>query len=215
MPPQSLAKYNCRPNGRPSSPYLSPLINPTGNFGRAADEFSGRAFRRIANAEETLQEVGKLLHGRRYRYSFATKELVDEMMVTIPACGPALLTMLNGYCDFLVGVLSTQQSAQATVVLDLIGLILHIFYSLNCVELPEFFEDHMAEWMTRFKYLLELKENSESALKCKTRVIKNVTLYCEKYASDFTAYLPPFFTLIWSLVEQTTMDSEYDKVNFE
>lgn len=34
-------------------------------------------------------------------------------------------------------------------------LLLKIFYSLNCIDLPEFFEDHMEEFMTLFQGLLK------------------------------------------------------------
>uniref|UniRef100_A0A1D1YL62 Exportin-2 n=1 Tax=Anthurium amnicola TaxID=1678845 RepID=A0A1D1YL62_9ARAE len=38
--------------------------------------------------------------------------------------------------------------------LDSQRLCCRIFYSLNSIELPEFFEDHMQEWMTEFKAYL-------------------------------------------------------------
>jgi exportin-2 (importin alpha re-exporter) len=36
-----------------------------------------------------------------------------------------------------------------------VHLMCKIFYSLNAIDLPEFFEDHMNDWMTLFrKYLV-------------------------------------------------------------
>ncbi len=134
------------------------------------------------------------------------------MLMVIPATGPVILGMMKNYAGYLHTSIEAKDKAGESVALELIGLILHIFYSLNCVELPAFFEDSMPEWMTYFKYLLELKIDSEPVRKCKTRVIKDITLYCEKYAQDFKDYILPFFGLIYGQIELTTMESEYDKV---
>lgn len=156
-----------------------------------------------------LQTLKKLF--KKYRYSFATKELVEEMLMVIPITGPAILGMMKTYGGYLGNQIKAGDRAGEAVTLELIGLVLHIFYSLNCVELPEFFEDSMREWMVYYKALLELNYASESLLKCKTRVIKVVTLYSDKYAQDFKEYLPSFFTLIYNQIEATTIDPEYDK----
>ena len=134
------------------------------------------------------------------------------MLVVIPSSGPILLSMVKSYLTFLRDAISGNNKGGETLALELIGLILHIFYSLNCVEFPAFFEDTLVEWMTSFKEILELKRESDSLLKCKTRIIKNVTLYCEKYSQDFKDYIPSFFSLIWSQIEFTSMETEFDKV---
>ena len=134
------------------------------------------------------------------------------MLVVIPACGPVLLGMMKSYGVYLTTALDNKDKHGEALALELIGLILHIFYSLNCVEFPAFFEDTLNDWMGYFKFIMELRSESEGLRKCKTRVVKNVTLYCEKYSSDFKAYIRPFFELIWNLIELTTMDTEYDKV---
>jgi exportin-2 (importin alpha re-exporter) len=159
-----------------------------------------------------LQALKKLF--KKYRYSFATKDLVDEMLFVIPLTGPAILAIMKNYTDFLTASLASKDTQGANTALSLICLILHIFYSLNSVELPEFFEDSMNSWMFYFKSLLDLKDKSETVISCKTHVIKNITLYCEKYVADFQSYICPFFSLIWEQIEQSTMQSDYDKVTF-
>jgi hypothetical protein len=42
-----------------------------------------------------------------------------------------------------------------------IKLLLRIFYSLNCIDLPEFFEDHMNDYMTVFRKFLVMELNYE------------------------------------------------------
>lgn len=150
---------------------------------------------------------------KKYRYSFATKELVDEMLMVIPLTGPVIMSMMKTYAECLDSMVKSGDKAGEVVTLELIGLILHIFYSLNCVELPEYFEDSMNEWMTYYKYLLELNDDTDNLRKCKTRVIKVITLYCEKYSEDFKDYLPTFFTLIYNQIDTTSIEPDYDKVS--
>lgn len=155
----------------------------------------------------------KISEVNRYRFSFCTKEMIDEMIFVIPASGPVLLSMMKNYTAYLQQSITAGDPAGEKAALDLIGSILHIFYSLNCVNLPEFFEDTMKDWVAYFKSFLEYKGVSECSIKCKTRIIKSITLYCEKYAPDFKDYLFPFFNLIWSQVGLLTIECEYDKVN--
>jgi len=159
-----------------------------------------------------LQTLRKLF--KKYRFSFATKEIVDEMLMVIPLVGPVILGMMKNYGTYLHSAIENKDKNAEDTALELINLILHIFYSLNCVEFPAFFEDTLSEWMTYFKYLLEMKIDSEKVRKCKARVIKSITLYCEKYATDFKDYLMPFFGLIYTQIEYTNMSTEYDKVFF-
>ena len=135
------------------------------------------------------------------------------MLMVIPATGPVILGMMKSYVEYLHASIESHDKAGEKVSLELIGLILHIFYSLNCVELPEFFEDTMADWMNYFRFILEMKLDNEPLRKCKTRVIKDVTLYCEKYASDIKDYIMPFFGIIYGQIELTNMETEYDKVS--
>ncbi len=158
-----------------------------------------------------LQTFKKLF--KKYRYSFPTKELVDEMMFVIPTVGPVILTMLKNYYAYLVESLKSKNQEGEALALDLIGFILHIVYSLTSVEFPAFFDDTLAQWMEYFANILNMPGNSESLLKCKTRVIKDVTLLCEKYASDVEHYIPGLFDLIWNQIDLTTMDGAFDKVN--
>lgn len=156
-----------------------------------------------------LQTLKKLF--KKYRYSFATKELVDEMLMVIPLTGPVILSLMETYVKCLDGLIKSGDKVGEAVSLELIGLILHIFYSLNCVDLPEFFENTMQKWMSFYEYLLELNDETECLRKCKTRVIKVITLYCEKYAQDFKEYLLTFFPLIYNQIEVTNIEPEYDK----
>ncbi|XP_072985086.1 exportin-2 [Typha latifolia] len=84
-------------------------------------------------------------------------------------------------------------------------LCCEIFHSLNSIELPEFFEDHMREWMTEFRTYLVTSyaavveaEGTVDALRA--AVCENLQLYMEKNEEEFRDYLEGFASAVWGLL---------------
>ncbi|KAF3773402.1 CAS Exportin-2 [Nymphaea thermarum] len=85
-----------------------------------------------------------------------------------------------------------------------------IFFSLNSHELPQFFDDHMKEWMGEFqKYLTTaypLLDNDESGGgrevvdKLRKAVCKNINLYMNKNEEKFRPFLSGFASAVGSLL---------------
>ncbi|GAU39451.1 hypothetical protein TSUD_290170 [Trifolium subterraneum] len=69
-----------------------------------------------------------------------------------------------------------------------------IFYSLNYLDLPEFFEDHMNEWMT------------EAA------VCENINLYMDKYEEEFKDYVTGFAHVVWTLLQNVLQSTSRDQL---
>ena len=110
--------------------------------------------------------------------------------------------------------------AQLKPRLESLRLICRIFYSLNYQDLPEFFEDHMGEWMTDFAKYLEYKnpavadedEEAEPSPidKLQAAIIRNLALYEDKDEEAFMEYLPKFTTIIWNLLIGLTSYPKHD-----
>ncbi|CAN6439530.1 unnamed protein product [Victoria cruziana] len=89
-------------------------------------------------------------------------------------------------------------------------LCCRIFYSLNYLDLPEFFEDHMSEWMGEFlKYLTttypsldddEFHGGREVVDKLRKAVCKNLNLYMNKNEEEFRPFLSSFASAVWRLL---------------
>ncbi|WOK97250.1 exportin-2 [Canna indica] len=84
-------------------------------------------------------------------------------------------------------------------------LCCEIFHSLNSIELPEFFEEHMREWMTEFLAYLGTAyspaveaEGTLDALRAS--VCENLQLYMEKNEEEFKDYLNDFASTVWKLL---------------
>lgn len=99
-------------------------------------------------------------------------------------------------------------------------LMSRIFFSLNWQDIPEYFEDHIAEWMEQFALYLSYKnpllveqhEESEpgSIEKLQAAIIENLNLYATKYEEEFTPYLGQFTQLIWQLLIDMGPQTKYD-----
>lgn len=104
--------------------------------------------------------------------------------------------------------------------MEALRLINRIFYSLNYQDLPEFFEDHMEEWMSDFGKYLQYKnpvlededeETEPSPIdKLQTAIIANLALYADKDEEPFLPYLPNFTTLVWNLLMNVSNKTKHD-----
>lgn len=128
-----------------------------------------------------------------------------------------------------VSGLIQQQLANAAALKQLFTSFLYllkIFYSLNAVDLPEFFEDNLKEFMTHMKWFLvfestlpELVVNDKDDEKpgllqrVQTWICQIISLYVGKYEEEFEPYLQAFAKDIWSLLMKVGPQPNFDKVN--
>lgn len=118
--------------------------------------------------------------------------------------------------DQMVDQNSTDVKVLGTL-LETMLLLVKIFLSLNSQDLPEFFEDHMEEFMTFFhKYLvyqnpiLPVDEAEAGPLeKIKSVICEIIDLYAMRYESDFKM-LPKFVEVIWTLLTTTSNEPRND-----
>lgn len=107
-------------------------------------------------------------------------------------------------------------SAALAPVLRALRTLCTIYYLLNNVDLPEFFEDHIKEWMENFHKFLSLRapallaaadDPEEGPLEAlQAEVLTCVALYSEKYYDEFEPFQALLVQDAWQLV--TTLSSE-------
>mmetsp|Transcript_61393 Transcript_61393/g.73848 ORF Transcript_61393/g.73848 Transcript_61393/m.73848 type:complete len:977 (+) Transcript_61393:114-3044(+) len=95
-----------------------------------------------------------------------------------------------------------------------------IFFSLNYQDLPEYFEDHISEWMTEFaKYLTYTnpllvdtdEENEPSPIdRLQAAIVENLNLYGKKDEEPFLPFLQNFTQLVWTLLLGVTSYEKHD-----
>ncbi len=140
--------------------------------------------------------------------------------------------------NLVIGPGRTTDGNQLVPVTRALLLVCKIFLSLNCQDLPEYFEDNMAQWMEIFRQLLRIDPDTTALInnaaaastdivgdaslagtlveQVKSQVCDNIGLYATKYSSDFINYLPEFVKDVWEMLiaMKGTQDPKYDTVSF-
>ncbi|XP_063905831.1 exportin-2 [Zophobas morio] len=154
---------------------------------------------------------------KKYRYEFKSNELWLEIKYVLEKLAKPLT-------DLLVATMSLAQTHENDVnalkiIYHSLVLICKVFYSLNYQDLPEFFEDNMASWMSNFHLLLvndvkvlqnESQDETSVIEQLKSQVCDNIALYAQKYDEEFQPYLPQFVTDVWNLLVVTGLQPKYD-----
>ena len=103
-------------------------------------------------------------------------------------------------------------------------LQLELFLSLNSQDIPEFFEDHMADWFRPFQQLLpfaspaagggggDASDDAEESVvdRCKSLVCEIVNLYAMRYEEQFSSWVSSFVELVWQLLSRLSSSPQYD-----
>ncbi|XP_073388000.1 exportin-2 [Physcomitrium patens] len=156
---------------------------------------------------------------KRFRYEFKSNELYTDLKYCLDGfCAPLLdIFQKTG----LVIAANTENPAILKPPFECLRLCSRIFYSLNFQELPEFFEEHIAEWMGEFhKYLvytnplLAERDSEKTSVvdELKAAICENINLYMEKNEEEFQAYLSQFATDVWGLLMTVSLAPSQDRL---
>ena len=109
--------------------------------------------------------------------------------------------------------------------LQIMNKIMSIFYSLNYQDFPEFFEDHLNEWITILNDTLLLPNKTadinttinpslhELILKVKAKTLKNINLYYSNYYEDIEKYVQELSSSVWTLMcKSKNIKDNYSKL---
>ena len=157
---------------------------------------------------------------KRYRNQFKEENIIRELKYVLPIIQGPLLELAIHLTKHIA---SGEGDADSQV--NAFRAILHvtnIFYSLNEVDLPEFFEEHAEEWMEVFLMFLSYKTNNERILehpddddkpglltRVQASVCECVNLYIDKYDVEFKPYVGKFAEAMWELLMKTPNEVKY------
>ncbi|EFJ27823.1 hypothetical protein SELMODRAFT_95055 [Selaginella moellendorffii] len=155
---------------------------------------------------------------KKFRYGYKSVELYTDLKYCLDGFAAPLLEI---FTKTGAQIKATQDPATLRPLFECQRLCCRIFYSLNSQELPEFFENHMREWMDEFEYYLmysnpvlaERDAEKESVVdQLKTAVCENINLYMEKNEEEFRDYLQRFATDVWNLLMSTSLQPAHDRL---
>ncbi|KAL5792219.1 hypothetical protein ACOSP7_000813 [Xanthoceras sorbifolium] len=158
---------------------------------------------------------------KKFRYQYKTNDLLLDLKYCLDNfCAPLLEIYLQTAQLIDSTVSSGGPAATLKPLFESQRLCCRIFYSLNFQELPEFFEDHMKEWMGEFKKYLTTNypalESSSDGLgvvdDLRAAVCENISLYMEKNEEEFQGYLNDFALAVWTLLGNVSQTSARDRL---
>lgn len=157
---------------------------------------------------------------KRFRDTLRNDELYAILAYTLNIIQAPLLTLVqaNSHAIRLASGNVAELRPRFTVLL----WICEIFYSLNWQDLPEFFEDHLDEWMNEFTNYLqyqnhiledETEEYTPSPIdEVQVVIIDCLSHYANKDEETFIPRLPGIMPLVWNRLMQTTPLPKHDKL---
>jgi exportin-2 (importin alpha re-exporter) len=155
---------------------------------------------------------------KRYRYSQKSDSLYGEIILCLQVFQVPLLETFKSNSNRIDALVNDK--VQLTVALETQRLMARIFFSLNWQDLPEYFEDNIAIWMTEFGKFLSYKNplllNADESYdsgpieKLQIAIVENLNLYATKYEDEFTPYLGHFTKIIWQLLLEVGEQPKFD-----
>jgi exportin-2 (importin alpha re-exporter) len=155
---------------------------------------------------------------KRYRNVEASDAVYSEILICLEGFQVPLLAQFQATGSLVDQY--AQRKPELTAVLETLRLMSRIYFSLNWQDIPEFFEENIAPWMTEFaKYLsysnpLLVDEDEESEPgpieRLQAAILENLNLYAAKYEEFFEPYLSQFTQLVWRLLMNVNVQPKYD-----
>lgn len=160
---------------------------------------------------------------KKFRYQFKTNELLIDLKYCLDIFASPLLDLFKRTASVIDQIVASGgvDAGVLKACVESQRLCCRIFFSLNFMELPEFFEDHMNEWMVEFKKYLTgkfpaLEDSSSAGLALvdglRAAVCENISLYMEKEEELFQSYLGGFVEAVWSLLVVASASSDRERL---
>jgi len=158
----------------------------------------------------TLQTCHKLF--KRYRFSFRSDELWSEIKLVVDTLFPVFYACATQLFQNLQS--ATAENLIASHIHNFIPL-LKVLFSLNGQDIPQQFDDTLKDWMTLLNFLLNFLPSNlsddTSLFLLKSKVLKCLTLFAQKYDEDFEPYVKNFCIAVWELLSRASGFSQYDR----
>ncbi|XWS32030.1 hypothetical protein CRYUN_Cryun23aG0126000 [Craigia yunnanensis] len=203
--------------GKHDFPKLWPTLLPelVSNLQKAAQSADYASINGILGTDNSIF--------KKFMYQYKTNDLLLDLKYCLYNFAAPLLEIFLKTASLIDSTAASSGGGSPVTLRPLIEsqrLCCGIFYSLNSQELPEFFEDHMREWMGEFwKYLTMNYPSLESSAdglalvdELRAAVCENISLYMEKNEEEFQGYLNDFLSAVWSLLTNVSQSSSRDKL---
>ncbi|GME66545.1 unnamed protein product [Ambrosiozyma monospora] len=172
------------------------------------------------NDFNVIKGVLRVAHSifKRWRPATPSDQLYTEINMVLGKFAAPFLQLLQRV-DTAIGEHVNDKNA-LTSLFENLQLLVKIYYDLNCQDIPEFFEDHLADGMNiMHKYLTfnspllvdaDDDEEVDAITAVKTQICDLIHLYATRYGEEFAKFIPTFIQTVWDLLKQTGAQNKYD-----
>ena len=173
-----------------------------------------RDYARVAG----LLKIAHSITGR-YRHEFKSDKLYAEIKTVLEAFQVPLLELAKLAVSELPAATAAGKAAVLPL-LETLTIVAQLFYDLIAQDLPEYFEDHLAEWLTTFTTLLKY---ANASLDCddddtepspisrlQAEVVDSLALLMSKEDEAFQPYLSDCLSTVWTLLMATGLAPHQD-----
>lgn len=155
---------------------------------------------------------------KKWRPLFRSDELFLEIKMVLDKFALPFLLLLTQTDELIT---ACDNAALVSIYMDCMLLLVQIYYDLNCQDIPEFFEDNMAQGMAVMHRYLNFQTaligdpdddtDADVLIKTKTAIIELISLYITRYAEEFDPFVENFITSVWSLINSyATKQPKFD-----
>jgi len=174
---------------------------------------------------EVLRMISLLF--KRFNGESKSDEVLFQLRDILAIFPVPMLQIFKALCSVINPAAAAAPSVEVVLCMKEMS---KIFYSLNCVDLPEFFEDNMKDFMEGFHMILatpvselrkkwprpifaaETSEKPGPFYQLQQKILKCIALYATCYEEEFTPYLPQFLQDGWKLTLDLSLDTRYDSL---
>jgi exportin-2 (importin alpha re-exporter) len=148
----------------------------------------------------------------KFRSKGRSNEVLKEIKYTVLGFQETHLAVFKAACQR--ALTTPLPPDQLTTHFELLLSTVGVFYSFHVVDLPEFFEDHRQDYFGGFLEILKFHNEAvagsgeqEGLLEqVKGVICQSLALYTDKYQEEFTPFLMPVVSAVWTLL--TGLDAQ-------
>ncbi|CAE7469287.1 cse1l [Symbiodinium natans] len=154
----------------------------------------------------------------KFRAQARSEDLLREVKYTVEGFQETHLAVFTATCRQVLGGAS-MPADQLVSHFELLLATIGAFFSMNVIDLPEFFEDHREEYFRGFLELLKFQHEAVAGKdqqglleQVKGAICECLVLYADKYQEEFMPFLLPCVKEVWSLLVGLDQQEKNDQL---
>lgn len=155
----------------------------------------------------------------KFRSQGRSEALLKEIKYTVTIFQETHLTVYKAVAQRILTQGASMPPDQLKAHFEMLNAILGAFYSLNIVDLPEFFEDHREEYFSGFLEILKFHHDCLTGIdapglleQAKGTICESFALYTDKYQEEFSPFLLRCVTAVWTLLTGLSQEEKNDQL---